>query len=94
MPKSDVVLTANWEVKINYEGINNAAVDGFLPESIKNGSTIYLPSLSKDGAKFIGWFINESELEKSGEGWLLKQNDDNPQTITAKWKNVYKVVYY
>ena len=94
MPKSDVVLTANWEVKINYEGIDNAAVDGFLPESIKNGSTIYLPSLSKDGYQFDGWFINESELEKSGKGWLLMQNDDNPQTITAKWKNVYKVVYY
>ena len=94
MPKSNVVLTANWEVKINYEGIDNAAVDGFLPESIKNGSTIYLPSLSKKGANFIGWFINESKLEKSSEGWLLTQNDDNPQTITAKWKNVYKVVYY
>ena len=94
MPLFNVKLTANWEVKINYAGNENAAVDGFLPESVKKGSTIYLPSLSKKGAKFLGWFINDVELEKSGKGWVLKQTDDEPQTITAKWKNVYDVVYF
>lgn len=94
MPKSDVVLTANWEVKINYEGIDNAAADGFLPESIKNGSTIYLPSLSKYGYKFDGWYIGDKPLTKEDKGYELTQSSDAPQTITAKWKNVYKVVYY
>ena len=94
MPKSNVVLTANWEVKINYEGIDNAAADGFLPESIKNGSTIYLPSLSKYGYKFDGWYIGDELLTKTDKGYELTQSSDAPQTITAKWKNVYKVVYY
>ena len=94
MPLYKAELTANWEVKINFEGNENAAADGFLPESVKKGSKITLPSLSKKGAKFLGWFINDAELEKTGDGWVLKQADDNPQTITAKWKNVYEVVYY
>ena len=94
MPESDVVLTANWEVKINYEGIDNAAVDGFLPESIKNGSTIYLPSLSKAGYKFDGWYIGDKPLTKKDKGYELTQSSDAPQTIRAQWKNVYKVVYY
>ena len=94
MPLYNVELKANWEVKINYEGTEYAAADGFLPESVKKGSSTTLPSLSKKGAKFLGWFINDVELEKSGKGWVLKQTDDEPQTITAKWKNVYEVVYY
>ena len=94
MPLFNVKLTANWEVKINYAGKENAAADGFLPESVKKGSSTTLPSLSKKGAKFLGWFINDIELEISGKGWVLKQTDDEPQTITAKWKNVYDVVYF
>lgn len=94
MPLFNVKLTANWEVKINFAGRENAAADGFLPESVKKGSSTTLPSLSKKGAKFLGWFINDIELEKSGKGWVLKQTDDEPQTITAKWKNVYDVVYF
>ncbi len=94
MPLFNVKLTANWEVKINFAGMEYAAADGFLPESVKKGSSTILPSLSKKGAKFLGWFINDVELEKSGKGWVLKQTDDEPQTITAKWKNVYDVVYF
>ena len=94
MPLFDVELRASWEVKINFEGVENAAADGFLPESIKNGSTIYLPSLSKDGYKFVGWYIGDEPLNKKDNGYELTQSSDAPQTITAKWKNVYKVVYY
>lgn len=94
MPLYDVELKTNWEVKINFAGMEYAAADGFLPESVKKGSSTILPSLSKKGAKFLGWFINDVELEKSGKGWVLKQTDDEPQTITAKWKNVYDVVYF
>lgn len=94
MPLFNVKLTANWEVKINFAGKENAAADDILPESVKKGSSTTLPSLSKKGAKFLGWFINDVELEKSGKGWVLKQTDDEPQTITAKWKNVYDVVYF
>ena len=53
MPLCKAELTANWEVKINFEGNENAAADGFLPESVKKDSSITLPSLSKKGAKFL-----------------------------------------
>ena len=93
MPLYNVELKANWEVQINYQGTEYAAADGFLPESVKKGSTIYLPSLSKTGYKFDGWYINETPLTKTEKGWQLTQNDDNPQTITAHWKAVYDVIY-
>ena len=93
MPLFNVKLTANWEVKINFAGKENAAADDILPESVKKGSTIYLPSFSKTGYKFDGWYINETPLTKTEKGWQLTQNDDNPQTITAHWKAVYDVVY-
>lgn len=94
MPLYNVELKANWEVIINYEGIDNAAADGFLPESVKKESTIYLPSLSKTGYKFDGWYIDETPLNKTEKGWQLTQNDDNLQTITAHWKAVYDVAYF
>lgn len=94
MPLYDVELKANWEVKINYQGTEYAAADDFLPESIKKGETIYLPSLSKTGYSFDGWYIGETPLSKTDEGWELKQVDDTPQTITARWKTVYEVAYF
>ena len=94
MPTFNVELTAHWEVKINYQGNENAAADGFLPESVKKGSTIYLPSLSRTGYLFDGWYIGETPLSKTDEGWELKQVDDTPQTITAHWKTVYEVAYF
>ena len=95
MPLYNVELKANWEVEINYQGTEYAAADDFLPESVKKGSTIYLPSLSKTGYKFDGWwYIDETPLNKTEKGWELTQNNDNPQTITAHWKAVYDVAYF
>ncbi|MDD6957532.1 MAG: InlB B-repeat-containing protein [Sphaerochaetaceae bacterium] len=93
MPVFNVELAAYWEVIINYQGIENAAADGFLPLSAQVGSDVVLPSLSKTGFKFIGWFNGEEELERTETGWTFKQTDDNPCTVTAKWKTVYDVVY-
>lgn len=94
MPLYNVELKTNWEVQINYQGTEYAAADDFLPESVKKGSTIYLPSLSRTGYLFDGWYIGETPLSKTDEGWELKQVDDTPQTIKAHWKAVYDVAYF
>lgn len=94
MPLFDVELKANWEVQINYQGTEYAAADDFLPESVKKGSTIYLPSLSKTGYKFDGWYIDDEPLTKKDKGYELTQSNDNPQTITAHWKTVYDIAYF
>ena len=94
MPLYNVELKANWEVQINYQDTEYAAADGFLPESVKKGSTIYLPSLSKTGYKFDGWYIDDKPLTKKDKGYELTQSNDNPQTITAHWKTVYDIAYF
>ena len=78
----DITLVANWTVKtektykITFDSNGGYEVDEI---SVENGKINNLPTPTKEGYKFIGWFYNDNELK---EGDVISED----VTIVARWE--------
>ena len=88
---SDLVLTAEWKVAINYYNITYSSEYSTAPASIKIAensvlTSSHLPTLSSEDAIFKGWYVNEKKIN-AGE---IITGDLN---LTAKWQDYITVSY-
>lgn len=87
----DVFLCAKWtavEYSIAYDLIGGTCDEELTEKYNVESDDIILPVLSKDGYKFVGWFIGEKKIEKITKG------SHGDLTISAKWsKATYTVEY-
>ena len=87
----NVNLAAKWtaiEYSIAYD-LNGGSCDEKLTVKYSvESDDIILPDLSKDGYKFVGWFIGEKKIEKIAKG------SHGDLKISAKWSMATYTVEY
>lgn len=87
--EKDITLNAKWEANklyISFSGID----ESFDFIEVLYGNTTSLPTPSKEGHKFAGWYKDDTFEEKVTSNTQIKEN----LNLVAKWdKNVYKVKF-
>lgn len=86
---SDVTLTARWIQLYTVSFNANAEGDVTNPQSVQmaNGDTYVLPTLTRDGYDFGGWYNGETEVVNGTEATLTADIE-----LTAHWTpNVFTV---
>ncbi len=80
MPKENITLVAKWEEKLPERTIFFDELGGVAVEDItcSIGTTITLPTTTKEGYVFLGWYLNEERYEEK----VMGKKDI---TLTAKW---------
>lgn len=87
----NVNLVAKWtaiEYSITYNLDGGSCDEELTAKYNVESDDIILPDLSKDGYKFVGWFIGEKKIEKIAKG---SHGDLN---ISAKWSMATYTVEY
>lgn len=87
----DVSLCAKWtavEYSIAYDLDGGSCDEELTVKYSVESDDIILPDLSKDGYKFVGWFIGEKKVEKIAKGSY------GDLKISAKWSMATYTVEY
>lgn len=87
----DVLLCAKWtaiEYSIAYDLDGGSCDEELTVKYNVESDDIILPDLSKDGYKFVGWFIGEKKIEKIAKG------SHGDLKISAKWSMATYTVEY
>ena len=86
--RDEVYLSARWQVNtytITFDA-NGGEIDT-TSKTVEYDSYYSLPTLSREGYEFLGWFIGDSVVNSS-EKWTFTSDIE----LVAKWRaNVYKV---
>ncbi len=86
LENKDYNLKAKWEtsvVTITFDSNGGSKVESI---TLKPGESIVLPTPTKEGYEFEGWYLNEELYTETVMG-----NKD--VTLVAKWKEIYKITY-
>ena len=84
MPKQNLVITAKWEAvtyNISYILDYGTLPDDLNPSTYTIESNIILNNPSRDYYDFVGWFINDTQIES------INGNYTEDLTLTGKWEN-------
>lgn len=87
----NVNLVAKWtaiEYSIAYDFDGGSCDEELTAKYNVESDDIILPDLSKDGYKFVGWFIGEKKIEKIAKG------SHGDLKISAKWSTATYTVEY
>lgn len=87
----NVNLAAKWtaiEYSISYDLDGGSCDEELTAKYNVESDDIILPDLSKDGYKFVGWFIGEKKIEKIAKG------SHGDLKISAKWSMATYTVEY
>lgn len=87
----NVNLAAKWtavEYSIAYDFDGGSCDEELTVKYSVESDDIILPDLSKDGYKFVGWFIGENKIEKIAKG------SHGDLKISAKWSMATYTVEY
>jgi uncharacterized repeat protein (TIGR02543 family) len=90
MPAENTTFYAKWEVNSYQITFNTNGGNAVDPLSVKYGSSIVLPEVSKIGYSFVNWF-SDSSLETL---FILTTMPSNDLVLYAKWAiNNYKIIF-
>ena len=92
VPKSNLRLTANWEL-IEYPlTLNLDGGTGTYPASVNiKSDTLFLDAPTKEGYTFLGWY-KDAEFKEEADDFIPEGTTD-PVTLYAQWALSYEVTY-
>lgn len=79
----NLTLTAKWEkvlVKYQLEFVLDGGVCENLPTEYTEGKMLLLPKPTKEGFKFLGWYVGDAKVES------ITEEMTGDLTLTAKWE--------
>ena len=79
---TDITITAQWSEIVTFEiTFDSDGGTSVSPLTVEKGQTVNLPTVTKSGYDFLGWYYNDTLLEDS-----FTYTYSESITVTAKWK--------
>ena len=79
---TDITIIAKWSeivtFEITFDSVGGTSVD---PLTVEKGQTVTLPSITKSGYIFLGWYYDDTKLEDP-----FTYTYSESITVTAKWQ--------
>lgn len=84
---SDMTLVASWEPvgsetiyhTVTFDG--NGGTAGYTTQNVLEGNSVVLPTATRDGYSFDGWYSGETFIGNAGDSYKIVSNI----TLTAHW---------
>ena len=89
-PTADVTLYAQWSTTVTYNA--NGGSDGTTSEQVDEGGSVTLPTPTRSGHRFTGWYTAASGGTKVGDAGASYTPNANI-TLYAQWIQQYTVTY-